>query len=383
MAFRQMNFYVILLFLVSLFAHQNAVHGWWWWHHHHQPLPAPAPGQAPSPWHHHHAYPDFFHYHKKIFVFGDSYADTGNSRLTEESWHCPYGMTIPRVPSGRYSDGLILTDFFAKRFGVIGPGPVPFQQWRKMISPFHLFGSSIFGMNFAHGGTGVFDTLVSAPNMTAQIDLFEQVMSSHYRGFDLNNSIALVTNSGNDYAAFMHNQDNDTVVAADLLGFSPKVTDQLVSNLKRIQALGIKKIAVASLPPLGCLPRVTVSNSYKHCDDTVGSLVDTHNGALSKSVGDLNQATANNTFVLLDLDKAFKDVLQGKEYAYRFPDSLRGCCVGKTSYNYCGDVDKQWRPLYTVCPNRLRSFFWDMDHPTMSGWEAVFERLLPTLQLLE
>lgn len=81
-----------------------------------------------------------------------------------------------------------------------------------MKSPFLLFGSSVFGMNFAHGGTGVFDTEVKAPNMTAQIDLFEQVINKHYRGFDLDNSIALVTNAGSDYTSFVH-KDNNTIVA--------------------------------------------------------------------------------------------------------------------------------------------------------------------------
>lgn len=118
MAFRQMYFAMVSLFVISLFAHQSSVQGWWWPHHH--PRHAPAPGQAPTPGHvpgHHHAYPDFIHNHKKIFVFGDSYADTGNSRTTEESWRCPYGMTIPGVPSGRYSDGLMLTDFFGELQG--------------------------------------------------------------------------------------------------------------------------------------------------------------------------------------------------------------------------------------------------------------------------
>lgn len=48
----------------------------------------------------------------KMFVFGDSYADTGNNRKSvANSWKQPYGVTFPGKPSGRFSDGRVLTDY--------------------------------------------------------------------------------------------------------------------------------------------------------------------------------------------------------------------------------------------------------------------------------
>ena len=48
----------------------------------------------------------------KLFVFGDSYADTGNTKTTDKgAWEFPYGITYPGKPSGRFSDGHISTDF--------------------------------------------------------------------------------------------------------------------------------------------------------------------------------------------------------------------------------------------------------------------------------
>ncbi|PNX97182.1 GDSL esterase/lipase [Trifolium pratense] len=46
----------------------------------------------------------------KLFVFGDSYADTGNY-LNSPSYTTPYGRTFPGKPSGRFSDGRVLTDY--------------------------------------------------------------------------------------------------------------------------------------------------------------------------------------------------------------------------------------------------------------------------------
>ncbi|KHN02241.1 GDSL esterase/lipase [Glycine soja] len=51
----------------------------------------------------------------KLFVFGDSYADTGNiQRTVSNSWKDPYGITFPGKPAGRFSDGRVLTDYIGK-----------------------------------------------------------------------------------------------------------------------------------------------------------------------------------------------------------------------------------------------------------------------------
>lgn len=59
-------------------------------------------------------------------------------------------------------------------------------------------------MNFAYGGTGVFKTLVLDPNMTTQIDFFQNLINeSVYNQGDLQSSLALLTIAGNDYGAFL------------------------------------------------------------------------------------------------------------------------------------------------------------------------------------
>jgi hypothetical protein len=55
---------------------------------------------------------------KLFFVFGDSYADTGNLPKSgphvDSSWLYPYGITWPHYPDGRFCDGKIQTDFYGK-----------------------------------------------------------------------------------------------------------------------------------------------------------------------------------------------------------------------------------------------------------------------------
>lgn len=52
---------------------------------------------------------------KTLFVFGDSYADTGNTPvIISPSWRFPYGITFPGKPTGRFGDGRVSTDYFGK-----------------------------------------------------------------------------------------------------------------------------------------------------------------------------------------------------------------------------------------------------------------------------
>lgn len=93
----------------------------------------------------------------------------------------------------------------ASFFGL--PSPQPYKWMKSVKKPLLQF-----GMNFAHGGTGVLDTMVSQPNMTAQIDLFQGVLEeSFYTEEELNSSLALISVAGNDYAAHILNNGNEQV----------------------------------------------------------------------------------------------------------------------------------------------------------------------------
>lgn len=79
------------------------------------------------------------------------------------------------------------------------PSPVPYRLQR-------LAGQKRrYGINFAYGGTGVFDTFLPLPNMTTQMDFFEKLIDGGiYRGRDLRSSMAFVSNAGNDYVSYLY-----------------------------------------------------------------------------------------------------------------------------------------------------------------------------------
>ncbi|XXG63037.1 hypothetical protein AAC387_Pa05g1308 [Persea americana] len=312
---------------------------------------------------------------QKLFVFGDSYADTGNSRkISAMAWKPPYGITFPGKPSGRFSDGRVLTDFLAKFQGI--RSPIPYKL--RKIGPKALR----YGMNFAYGGTGVFDTLGGGPNMTTQINMFQQLIQEGvYSMGDLQNSMAHVAVSGNDYTTYQAR--NGTLNGAP--AFITSLINQLEFDLKHINDIGVKKIAVDSLQPVGCLPSSTAINSYQKCNDTANLAAIYHNTLLKKVVQKMNSENKNLKVVILDLYGAFSSVLQSSSKVagrWKFENPLKPCCIPISSIYQCGSINANGTKMYTVCENPKSAFFWDQLHPTQMGWTAVSSSLKTTLYSL-
>ncbi|KAG5556594.1 hypothetical protein RHGRI_007010 [Rhododendron griersonianum] len=243
---------------------------------------------------------------KKLFVFGDSYADTGNLPKSFPDWQVPYGITFPGKPDGHFSDGRVLTEFLAKYLGLKSPVPYAMRKNKPKLAR--------FGMNFAYGGTGVFKTTVAPgePNMTAQIDFFQNLLEeSAYRKSQLESSLSLVTVSGNDYNTYLAEGGS----AQGAPAFVARVVNQIAVNLKRIHDTGVRKVAVAAIEPLGCLPQVTFVSSFQTCNETSNSLAILHNKLLQQAVAELNSECNDlGAFIILDLYDAFYSVLNHKVY---------------------------------------------------------------------
>ncbi|KAL3628323.1 hypothetical protein CASFOL_027369 [Castilleja foliolosa] len=311
----------------------------------------------------------------KLFVFGDSYADTGNIRKSlGNSWSPPYGNTLPGKPAGRFSDGRVFTDYLARFMRI--KSPLAYELMK-------LGGKKLEnGMNFAYGGSGVFDTFGTiVPNVSTQIGYFEsQLDQSVYTKKDVQSSVVLAVVAGNDYGAYLLRPD---ATPQGLQNYIPVVINQLVVDLKRIQGLGATRIAVTSLQPLGCLPRTTQTSSFRQCNATENSYVNYHNLLLQQAVAKLNNGSKKSTFFILDLYSSFTTVLQHKgvyQGNLRFETPLKPCCMGINSTYSCGSVDERGQKLYTVCSDPKSSFFWDSSHPSDAGWLAVYTTIKSTLE---
>ncbi|XP_022132562.1 GDSL esterase/lipase At5g03610-like [Momordica charantia] len=313
-----------------------------------------------------------FEVSNKLLVFGDSYVDTGNEPSEQSFINYPYGMTFPGKPDGRYSDGYVLTDYFASFLGL--ESPIPYMQLYAVSRP-----ELKDGVNFGVGGTGVFETLVSGPNITRQIDFLEELIDNstltpHY----IDSSIALVSISGNDYMTYLVRNILDLVgFIKGIKPFVRSMVDETIENLKRINSLGVKKVVVTALGPVECVPFMTFLISYEQCFPVLSLVADYHNILLRQAVDRLNrEATNDSHFSILDLHGAFSYIIQNKGYPegnITFPTPLKPCCTG-----VCGQVDREGNKLYELCEDPKSAFYWDFVHPSHEGWLAAFSYLTDT-----
>ncbi|XP_018811180.1 GDSL esterase/lipase At5g03610-like [Juglans regia] len=311
----------------------------------------------------------------KLFVFGDSYADTGNTNKTQVAWKYPYGITFPGKAVGRFSDGRVLSDYVAKFLGV--ESPIPYEGWKSSSRGIPLLK---YGMNFAYGGTGVFDTVLPGPKMTVQIDFLEHLLRDNvFTGKDLERSVSFVSFAGKDYFTYIVTNGS----AEGLQSFIRTVVNQLAINLKRIHGLGVKKIGVTGIVPFGCLPVFTGTSSLQQCNENYNSFLGFHNVLLKQTVEKLNKETKDSPFFIFDLYASFTSAIKN-EGSIKFENPLKPCCLGTSAVSreilLCGRVDENGAKLYTLCENPKSSFFWDVAHPSQEGWRAVYSALQATLE---
>lgn len=175
--------------------------------------------------------------------------------------------------------------------------------------------------------------------------------------------------------------------------FIISVVNQIISNLKRIHSLGVKKVVVTGLGPLGCLPQLTSPSSFTQCNATINSLVTFHNLLLKQAVSKLNNEittkNSSNNFFILDMYGSFMSIILGSPQQDDIIMSsnfekplLKPCCFGVSNQFSCGSVDEKGNKKFTLCEDPKSAFFWDSLHPTQQGWLVAFNALKSILKNL-
>ncbi|GLJ25813.1 hypothetical protein SUGI_0494340 [Cryptomeria japonica] len=265
-----------------------------------------------------------------LFVFGDSYADTGNHDPYNQSlnlpWRRPYGLTWPGYPAGRYSSGKIQTDFWGDILGL--PVPIAYELLRshdckataKKIRK---------GVNFAVGGSGIFQAY-GFITVAQQVKQFKKLIAGSH-GFDsrkLSRSVVLISVAGNDYGTFLSSRNGSIQGVIDLV---KPVVSGTIDAVKELYESGLRNFAVSNIGPFGCGPQI---------------------GKASYLVSAVNH------------------IFSSPEQ-FGFMDLFVPCCAIKGGVEMCGEVDEIGKPLFEVCSNVKEKFFWDSVHPTQRGWNAL------------
>ncbi|CAN8312664.1 unnamed protein product [Cochlearia groenlandica] len=170
-----------------------------------------------------------------VFVFGDSIVDTGNNNNISTPLRCnfrPYGINfVQGVPTGRYCDGKVPSDFLAEYLGI---KPVLPAYLDPRLQPNDL----LTGLCFASGGSGYIPLTPTYTNvipMSDQLTYFQKYIArvkklvGEEKGDQIiSNGLAIVFAGSNDVGVTYYGPGSQWV-KDDIYSFTSKLVDSATS----------------------------------------------------------------------------------------------------------------------------------------------------------
>lgn len=313
-----------------------------------------------------------------MYVFGDSLSDPGNifnATTAANQLGLPPGSVPPIQPTvppydsgGRFSNGLVWTDYLAQNLGINLkasttlsvlspqipiPSPIAFINGQPTISPYFNGATATNSVNFAFGAaqTGQFGAGESGelvPGVLTQVGLFANDLVTSGQQADKD---AL-------YVVFAGPNDYQTVPDAN-----PLVSvGNLATAIQSLYALGARNFLVPNLPDLGKTPRA-LSPNPPVASNILTSETIAHNTLLDNTIKGLETAIPDINIIGLDVFNQFNQ-LRANPGQFGFTNVTESCLNPDT---------------FTVCSQPDDYLFWDGIHPTTAGhkelakaaWEAL------------
>ncbi|MBH8562563.1 SGNH/GDSL hydrolase family protein [Nostoc sp. CENA67] len=269
----------------------------------------------------------------EIYVFGDSFSDTGNF------YHATKG-AIPPSPTyfeGRFSNGPVWEEYLAQQLGL----------------------TVNLSNNFAFGGatTGLDNIgLPGLPGLQQQINSFTAENPSANP-----NALYIVWTGANDYFSYF---------LGGVPNFNKTVTNlsQAVTSLAQV---GAQNIMVVNLPDLGLFP-VTGGNSQ--ISSYLSTLTNAHNSKLNTTLKLLSQQLRPEINIIpLNVNSLFNRVIAAPgEFSFT---NVTDSCIGNSSVV---PIDISTQPI-TCTPDKF--LFWDEIHPTTATHKLIGELAFSALHL--
>ncbi|XP_010552193.1 PREDICTED: GDSL esterase/lipase 5 isoform X1 [Tarenaya hassleriana] len=311
-----------------------------------------------------------------LFIFGDSFLDAGNNNYIntttfDQANFRPYGETFFGFPTGRFSDGRLISDFIAEYAKL------------PLIPPFLKPGISkenVYGVNFASAGAGALvETFKgSVISLKTQLDHYKKVEKMWRRRYGkeeakkrISRAVHLVSIGSNDYLSpFLTNRLS--LIPRSKSRHVGMVMGNLTAFIREIYKIGGRKFGVLNVPDLGCLPVMRVLKPEKDgsCIGEASSLATMHNKALSKLLFQLEEQLKGFKFSSLDMNSSLGLRMR---YPSRFGfKEGEGACCGAGEYRgvfSCGG--KRLVKEFELCENPNDYVFWDSIHFTEKTYEQI------------
>ncbi|XP_062109744.1 GDSL esterase/lipase At4g16230-like [Humulus lupulus] len=315
------------------------------------------------------------------FVFGDSLVDAGNNNYIvslSRANYPPNGIDFGS-PTGRYTNGRTIIDIIGQELGFKDFTP-------PYLAPTTSGPVVLDGVNYASGGGGILNEtgkiFGGRINFDAQIDNFENTRQDIISQIGLpatmqlfEKSLFSVTIGSND---FINNYLTPILSTAEQKLVSPEMfvgamISRLRPQLNRLYNLGARKIVVANVGPIGCIPyqRDINPKSGDNCAAFPNQLAQLFNNQLSSLIPELNANLEGSMFVYADVYHVVEDILENY-IKYDFENPYSSCCYIAGRFGGlvpCG-------PPSNVCLDRSKYVFWDPYHPSDASNVIIAKYLL-------
>ncbi|KAK4348977.1 hypothetical protein RND71_031732 [Anisodus tanguticus] len=310
-----------------------------------------------------------------VIVFGDSIVDTGNNnglKTISKVNYPPYGKDfIGGIPTGRFSNGKVPSDFLVEELGIKELLPAyldPFLQAEDLIT----------GVNFASGASG-YDPLTSelakVISLNGQLVLFKEYMvklkeivGEDRKNEILANSLFILVTGSNDitntyFSTPLRKSYYDVSSYADLL------VNSASSFIQDLYELGVRRIGVLSIPPIGCLPsqRTLKGGKERECVDYLNQAAQFFNSKLEADLNSLGYRLPNSRLVYVDIYNLTLNVIDNpQKYGFKIAD--KGCCG-------TGKIEVAEICTFT-CSSDSDYVFWDSFHLTEKAYKLLAHQIL-------
>lgn len=316
-----------------------------------------------------------------VIVFGDSTMDAGNNNripTIARSNFLPYGRDfVGRKPTGRFSNGRIVSDFISEAFGLKSTVPA-------YLDPSYNISDFAVGVSFASAGSG-YDNATS--DVLSVIPLWKEV--EYYKEYQkrlraymgdtkaneiLTDALYLTSLGTNDFLENYYtlserrNQYNIEQYQVFLIGSAENF-------IRELYALGARKISLGGVPPMGCLPLERLTNfMYGYaCVDSYNNLSLEFNGKLKGLTLKLNRELPGIRVVHSNPYPILMQIIR-KPLSFGFEVVSTSCCgTGTFEMGYQCDQYNRFS-----CSDATKYVFWDAFHPTDKTNHIIADHLVKT-----
>ncbi|XP_057866293.2 GDSL esterase/lipase At5g03810 [Cryptomeria japonica] len=315
-----------------------------------------------------------------LYIFGDSTVDVGNNNYLYtlvKSDFPPYGRDFDtHVPTGRFCDGRLATDYVSETLGFTSFPPA-------YLSPQASGKNIITGVNFASGASGIYDEtakLYNAISLTQQLQYFHQYQSKLTSLVGQQNASSTVSQAlyilSSGASDFVQNYYISPIL---LKTFTvPQYIDTLILPMvsRFVQTLykfGGRRIGITSLPPMGCLPAAITlfGHGSNDCVTRLNQDALLYNRKLNSTVKGLAAKLPGLKIAVFDIYTALLDIVKHPS-DNGFAETRRACCgtgIIETSI-LCNEKS------FGTCSNASSYVFWDSFHPSQAANEVLSSSLV-------